>query len=123
MPHESTPIRPILIVNGGDVGNTLPAKRLWDILGDHDIDAIAIGGDIAYDDNIIDCYWTYDNLIHSYELMNKKLGRMVLNTIIIQKVPLILGLGNHDVGLNGNSHREVKLSENSALPMTLTFFP
>ena len=40
-----------------------------------------------------------------------------------QKVPLILGLGNHDVGLNGNSHREVKLSENSALPMTLTFFP
>ena len=57
MPHESTPIRPILIVNGGDVGNTLPAKRLWDVLGDHDIDAIAIGGDIAYDDNIIDCYW------------------------------------------------------------------
>ena len=59
--------------------------------------------------------------------MNKKLGRMVfkipIKMIPKQKVPLILGLGNHDVGLNGNSHREVKLSENSALPMTLTFFP
>jgi hypothetical protein len=46
--------------------------------------------------------------------MSLKLGRLV---------PLILGLGNHDVGLNGNSYRKINLNPKSILPMTLTLFP
>jgi len=114
MPLNSTSTRSILIANGGDVGNTQPAKILWDLISAFDLDAIAIGGDIAYDDNIVDCYWTWDNLLTSYEKMSSKLGRLV---------PLILGLGNHDVGLNGNSYRKIYLNPKSILPMALTLFP
>jgi hypothetical protein len=67
MPVKASIERPIIIVNGGDVGNTEPARRIWDVLSLYNVDAISIGGDIAYDDNIVDCYWTYDNFLHSYE--------------------------------------------------------
>jgi hypothetical protein len=48
-----------------------------------------IGGDIAYDDGMRSCYYSWDNFYAVFEELNRRLDRLV---------PMVLSLGNHDVG-------------------------
>jgi hypothetical protein len=48
-----------------------------------------IGGDVSYDNAMNDCYYSWDTFLSAFE--NIRAGRIV---------PLVLAVGNHDVGLN-----------------------
>ena len=88
--------------------------RIWGLVSKMDPDVISIGGDISYDNNMIDCYWTHDLFLEQYEKATLSIGRLV---------PLILGVGNHDVGLNPRSHRKLSLKTGQGRPLIFSYYP
>ena len=79
------------MVNGGDLGNTHTASQTWEAFKSlRDLDVIQIGGDIAYDDGMAHCYNCWDIFFEHYMGLCGSLGRVV---------PLLLTVGNHDVGM------------------------
>lgn len=67
---------------------------------------------MAYDDGLPSCYHTWDNFLNMIE---------DLCTTLNYLTPLILAVGNHDVGLNNLAGVELKIDENT--PLYLQFFP
>ena len=49
-------------------------------------DAFIIGGDIAYDNNMATCWYTWDRFFSLYDMMVNGIGYMI---------PLIGAVGNH----------------------------
>jgi len=83
--------RNLTIAVGGDAGTTANAQKMTAALGDYNLDAIIVGGDLAYDNGMQSCYYSWDLFIGMFEKVNERLGRLV---------PLILSVGNHDIGFN-----------------------
>lgn len=81
------------MVNAGDSGTTGPAILFNQILGTIKPDIFFVGGDIAYDDNFNSCYYTWDFYIGELEKIYQAAGYIF---------PVVLAVGNHDVGLNEN---------------------
>jgi hypothetical protein len=50
-----------------------------------------MGGDIAYDNNIPACSYTWDYFLNMYGQITATLGYMM---------PIVTTVGNHDAGLN-----------------------
>jgi predicted MPP superfamily phosphohydrolase len=75
---------------GGDVAMTKDGLTLINYFADYDPDLILLGGDIAYDNGYRSCYYSWDNFYDMFDSINKKLNRIV---------PIVLSVGNHDVGL------------------------
>jgi len=82
---------PYTMINSGDSGHTDVVKKLNDGVAAQNPDIWYIGGDLAYDDNLDACYYTWDIYINDIERIFNKIGYMF---------PVVLGVGNHDVGLN-----------------------
>ena len=76
---------------GGDVSMTPEGLTITDNLVNYDPDVIIIGGDITYDDGMRTCYYSWDNFYDIFDELNNKLNRLV---------PLIMTVGNHDVGFD-----------------------
>lgn len=76
---------------GGDVSMTPEGLTITDNLINYDPDVIIIGGDITYDDGMRTCYYSWDNFYDIFDELNNKLNRLV---------PLIMTVGNHDVGFD-----------------------
>lgn len=74
---------------GGDVGMTVNGSKISSYLSSFDPDVLIIGGDIAYDDAMRTCWFSWDNFYWIFEQVD-----LVLN----RTVPLILSIGNHDSG-------------------------
>ena len=79
------------MINAGDAGTTKSAKQFNKLISTLKPDIFFMGGDIAYDDNFNTCYYTWDYYLNSLEKMFQQLGYLV---------PMVLTVGNHDVGLN-----------------------
>ena len=79
------------MINGGDSGYTRAAYNLSKLVVTYKPDIIFIGGDVAYDNNIPACSYTWDFFIGMIEQISNEVGYIV---------PLALALGNHDAGLN-----------------------
>lgn len=75
-------------------------------------DVYFIGGDIAYDDNMPACAYTWDYYLKLYESLTTKLGYLM---------PIVLTVGNHDVGLNEMPGVNVTISEYG--PPYILYFP
>lgn len=60
-----------IMVNGGDIGNSKMAVEIWHALAIVKPHLIVIGGDVSYDNNLIDCVWTMDYLLRHYQDMTK----------------------------------------------------
>lgn len=58
------------------------------------------------------CYHAWDSFLSMFEDLNKALGTLT---------PLILGVGNHDVGLNNLSGRSLDIDD--LTPLFLQYFP
>lgn len=77
---------------GGDVGLDQLAKTLTGYLPSFDPHVVILGGDIAYDDGMKTCFYSWDNFYQIFEEeLNNKLGRLV---------PIVMSVGNHDVGFD-----------------------
>jgi hypothetical protein len=82
---------PVVMLNGGDSGYTHSAYNLSKLAVQYKPDIIFIGGDVAYDNNIPACSYTWDFFLHMIEGISNQVGYIV---------PLALALGNHDAGVN-----------------------
>ena len=67
------------------------AVKLTSYLVDYDPHVILIGGDIAYDDGMDTCFYSWDNFYNIFEDLNRNVSRIV---------PIVLTVGNHDVGFD-----------------------
>ena len=79
------------MMNAGDSGCTAASKNLTKLTVGYKPDIIIIGGDVAYDNNIPACAYTWDFFLKQMETISNQVGYVV---------PLALALGNHDAGLN-----------------------
>jgi len=103
---------PYTMINSGDPGHTDVVKKLNDGVAAQNPDIWYIGGDLAYDDNLDACYYTWDIYINDIERIFNKIGYMF---------PVVLGVGNHDVGLN--ELPGINITVSAAGPKFHTFFP
>jgi hypothetical protein len=90
------------------------AQKIWRQVALLDPDVISLGGDVSYDNNLISCYWTHDSFLENYEFTANAIGRLV---------PMILIVGNHDVGLNPKSNRPVRLEAGTGQPLIFSYYP
>lgn len=102
----------IVIATGGDLGDRDVAQRITFQAGAVGPDLIVIGGDVSYDDGIHNCYFTWDNFFNSFTLATLTSGRLI---------PFLFSVGNHDVGMNSMSGRDLKITEKG--PLYAVFLP
>jgi hypothetical protein len=74
---------------------------------------VVIGGDVAYDNAMPNCYESWDRFL---EMVEENLVRENGDL-----VPIALGIGNHDIGLNSFSQRS--LVPSAAGPLFFSLFP
>lgn len=79
------------MINAGDSGYTAAAIKLSKIVSTLNPDVFFMGGDIAYDDNMPACAYTWDYFLGMYGRITATLGYLM---------PIVATVGNHDVGLN-----------------------
>ena len=84
-------------MTGGDSGATVEfqdvlsaSSRRLNVLG-KEIEFSIIGGDLAYGNNLIECYHCWDHWLNIYEEKMKKSETLI---------PLSVAVGNHDAGSN-----------------------
>ena len=85
---KKTPIR---MINAGDFGYNPIAVNMSKIVSQLKPDVFFIGGDLSYDDNMPSCAYTWDQFFTMYGTITTQLGYLM---------PMVAGVGNHDVGIN-----------------------
>jgi len=105
--------KPLVVALGGDVGNTKTSSQTINTMsGMFAPDIYYVGGDIAYDNDLRQCYYAYDLFIKQFEDTFGKVGYMV---------PIILSVGNHDVGYDPNPKYSIVKDESG--PFYFLYFP
>lgn len=104
--------RPIRMINGGDSGYTYASINLTRIASTLQPDLFIMGGDIAYDDNMPACAYTWDYFLGMYGRLTATLGYLM---------PIVSVVGNHDVGLNELPGINVTISNSG--PAYFIYFP
>lgn len=100
---------------GGDVGLDKDAHTLTSYLVPFDPHVVIIGGDIAYDDGMKNCFYSWDNFYQIFEEeLNGKLNRLV---------PMIMTVGNHDVGFDALATVDIDMSDLDSIPNFFIFNP
>jgi hypothetical protein len=102
--------RNILIASGGDVGTSHNAFNMTNVMSNYPLDVVLIGGDLGYDNGMRSCYYSVDLFIKMFENLNKQVGRVV---------PMMVSVGNHDVGFNAFQGTKIDISQN----LYFTYFP
>lgn len=112
LPGPDSP-RDIIFVQGGDMGNTKATRDVTKAAIAMNPDVLMLGGDLAYDNGMCECYFAWDYFLKDLEMLNSELGRLV---------PVIYALGNHDAGIDEINYRGgVKITEEG--PFYMTYFP
>ena len=106
------PSTPIRMINAGDSGYTDASIQLSKIVATLNPDIFFMGGDIAYDDNMPACAYTWDYFLGMYGRITATLGYLM---------PIVLTVGNHDVGLN--ELPGINITVNNYGPAYFLFFP
>jgi len=92
------------LIYGGDLGLSKASQELTLAAKALEPKAIIVGGDFAYDDGEPYCYHTLDQTLKMFQdTINESLKRLV---------PLIVSVGNHDVGWNSMAKVNFAVNEN-----------
>ena len=109
--------RPIKILAAGDVGNKEASIEMGiNTVKNLNVDLMIFGGDLAYDNNIPTCYNAWDYFLRTIQ---QNVEDPVTKTTRI--IPMILGVGNHDVGVQSFTFATVPLTPHS--PVFMHWFP
>ena len=108
----SDPSTPIRMINAGDSGYTEPAIELSKVASKLQPDIFIMAGDVAYDDNMPACAYTWDYYLTMYGRLTTSLGYLM---------PMVLAAGNHDVGLNELPTTNITVDNNG--PAFFLYFP
>ena len=71
-----------------NAGFTVNGKNLTSNLANYNIDLIIIGGDVAYDDGMNTCYYSWDTFFSMFDDLTRQKNRLI---------PIMTSVGNHDV--------------------------
>lgn len=112
LPDTASTTTPIRMINGGDSGYTHAALNLSIIASKLRPDIFFMGGDVAYDDNMPACAYTWDYYLRMYGQLTATLGYLM---------PMVLSVGNHDVGLN--ELPGINITINNYGPAYFIYFP
>eukprot|EP00397_Hematodinium_sp_SG-2012_P005326 GEMP01005344.1.p1 GENE.GEMP01005344.1~~GEMP01005344.1.p1 ORF type:complete len:683 (+),score=113.16 GEMP01005344.1:47-2095(+) len=99
------PSKPVRVAIGGNLGANDDVERLLRLAAPDSLDAVIIGGNVAFDNGLPQCYCVWDAVLSRYE------G-------VARHVPLAVAVGNHDAGLNAFQY----LTVNRELPF-FAFMP
>ena len=99
---------------GGDIATTVNGSRLTQYLADFDPDVLLIGGDISYDDAIRACSYSWDNFFWNFES---------LDLVINRTIPMILSIGNHDVGYDALATSTIRKDDIDSTPFYFIYLP
>jgi len=91
---------PFRVVMGGDVSSAPLARQMTSMLSKYNPDAFIIGGDSAYENALHSCWICWDSFFSMFEEHNRKVNRTI---------PIVIALGNHDVGFNANANVKVNM--------------
>ena len=91
----------VKIAAGGDLGMNEQAELMTSYLKEFDPDIIILGGDTVYDDALRSCYYSWDVFYWMFEPVYTHLKRLV---------PIVMSIGNHDVGFDALSKINVPTS-------------
>jgi len=91
LPSPGDKKTPVRMINAGDSGYNQAAVNLSKIVAKLQPDVFFMGGDIAYDDNMPACAYTWDYFFGMYGKITATVGYLM---------PIVATVGNHDVGLN-----------------------
>jgi hypothetical protein len=80
---------------------------------DFNPDIIILGGDTVYDDAMRTCFYSWDEFYSMFDVVNKKLDRIV---------PLILTIGNHDIGFDALTENRISTSRDE-YPLFFVYNP
>lgn len=72
-----------------------------------------LGGDTVYDNALRSCYYNWDIFYSMFEPVYEELGRLV---------PLVMSVGNHDVGFDAFDDVAVPINNND-LPLFFLYNP
>jgi hypothetical protein len=111
LPDETT-TRDIIFISGGDAGINSISESLSLQTAKYDPDVVVIGGDLAYDNNLCACYFTWDYFLNEFKMLDQTVGRLV---------PLLFSVGNHDVGMNTMINQTLSISNEG--PAYFMYFP
>lgn len=104
-----------VFLQGGDLGNTKALDELWQqILNEKEVDALVLGGDLVYDNGMTTCSMCWDRFFAKYGALCKKFGKLI---------PLILAVGNHDVGRAQNPRLLYNNQQGAKTPYYFQYFP
>jgi hypothetical protein len=113
----------VKIINGGDIGNNDLATEMYKkVVAPANGDVIMVGGDTAYDQNAPSAFRAWDYLLKRIPISIMDSEAMKSNNgSYIRIVPIIFGVGNHDIGANTNQN--VVLRRTIHEPTFLHYFP
>jgi hypothetical protein len=101
------------IAAGGDLGMNDQGRLMTSYLQDFDPHVIILGGDTVYDNGLRTCFYNWDIFYAMFEPVYTKLNRLV---------PLIMSIGNHDVGFDALDKVFISQHEDY-LPLFLLYNP
>ena len=102
---------PMTVAIGGNVGSSDVGAELTSKLESSSPDVFIIGGNAASDNGLQSCWYCWDYLLSGFEKYNGRVNRTI---------PIILSVGNQDVGFNALSNTGLNTDE---LPLYFTLFP
>lgn len=89
------------IVFGGDFGYSDNGLNLLKQISSYNPDVILVGGDVAYDNAILHCFYSWDLMLSAFENAILPMGRLVA---------IVVAVGNHDVGLHSMAYSNITVS-------------
>ena len=87
---STNPNDKLVMINGGDVGNTDKSMSMTKSLAKNKPDILVLGGDLAYSNNMRGCYATWDLYLDMF--------KDKLFTDLGYQIPVIHTIGNHEYG-------------------------
>ena len=105
--------REITIAMGGDAGPQNASVQITRQVAKYKPDLIVIAGDITYDNGLRSAYYVWDQFLDMFKPIYQQKGHLV---------PLVLGVGNHDVGKDTQCSATV-LPDDENGPLWYLFLP
>lgn len=103
LPSSNMESNLVMVVGGDSSGSDLSSTFIQEATK-YNPDVILVGGDIVYDNGDFNCYYCWDYYLSLFDDLNKNSGRLI---------PLVLAVGNHDVGQDDFEFLDLDKNRNS----------
>ena len=90
LPSSDMEANIVMLVGGDSSGSEISTTFIQES-AKYKPSVVLVGGDIVYDNGDFNCYYCWDYYLDQFDQLNQQVGRLI---------PLVLAVGNHDIGQN-----------------------